>query len=66
MTPFARSSPAPWGTRVIAHPERKAQRTLLRLVGPTRWPVQIVADLDALVAAVDADAIVRQLIDRIR
>jgi len=42
---------------VVAHPERKAQRTLHRLVGAARWPVEIVADLDALAAAVDADTI---------
>jgi hypothetical protein len=42
---------------VVAHPERKAQRALHRLVGAARWPVEIVADLDALLAAVDADAI---------
>jgi hypothetical protein len=58
VTPFARPSPAPRGTLVIAHPERKAQRALHRLVGPTRWPIEIVADLDALVAAVAADTIV--------
>jgi hypothetical protein len=43
---------------VIAHPERRAQRALHRLVGAARWPVEIVADLDALIAAADADAIV--------
>jgi len=58
VTLFQRSSPAPSGTLVLAHPERKAQRALQRLVGPARWPVQIVADLDALAAAVDANAIV--------
>ena len=42
---------------MIAHPERKAQRTLHRLAGACRWPVEIVADLDALAAAVDADTI---------
>jgi len=42
---------------VVAHPERKAQRTLHRLVGGARWPVEVVADLDALAAAVDADSI---------
>jgi hypothetical protein len=57
VTPFARSSPAPRGTLVIAHPEREAQRVLQRLVGPTRWPVELVENLDALVAAVDANAI---------
>ena len=56
-TPFARTLPAPRGKLVIAHADRKGQRALHRLIGPTRWPVEIVADLDALVAAVDADAI---------
>lgn len=42
---------------MVAHPERKAQRTLHRLVGAARWPVEIVPDLDALSAAVDADTI---------
>jgi hypothetical protein len=42
---------------VVAHPERKAQRALHRLVGACRWPVEIVTDLDALAAAVDADTI---------
>jgi hypothetical protein len=54
---FLGASPAPSGTLVIAHPERKAQRALQRLVGPTRWPVRIVTDLDALAAAVDTNAI---------
>jgi hypothetical protein len=43
---------------VVAHPERKAQRTLHRLVGAARWPVEIVSDLDSLAGAIDADAIV--------
>ncbi len=42
---------------MVAHPERRAQRVLHRLVGAARWPVEIVADLDALAAAVDADTI---------
>jgi hypothetical protein len=42
---------------VVAHPERRAQRVLQRLVGAARWPIEIVPDLDALAAAVDADAI---------
>lgn len=42
---------------MVAHPERKAQRTLHRLIGAARWPVEIVAELDALLAAVDADTI---------
>lgn len=43
---------------VVAHPERKAQRTLQRLVGATLCPVEIVAGLDALQAAVDPQTIV--------
>ncbi len=43
---------------MVAHPERKAQRTLHRLVGAARWPVEIVTELDALAGAVDADTIV--------
>lgn len=42
---------------MVAHPERKAQRALHRLVGAARWPVEVVTDLDALAAAVDADTI---------
>jgi hypothetical protein len=41
----------------VAHPERKAQRALQRLVGATLCPVEVVADHDALVAAVDAQTI---------
>jgi hypothetical protein len=43
---------------VVAHPERKAQRTLQRLVGATLCPVEIVDDVNALLAAVDASTIV--------
>ena len=42
---------------MVAPPERKAQRTLHRLAGAARWPVEIVADLDALAAAVDPGSI---------
>jgi len=42
---------------VVAHPERKAQRALLRLVGGCPWPVEVVGDVDALVKAVDATTI---------
>src|SRR5882757_6255785 len=42
---------------VVAHPDRKAQRSLQRLVGATLCPVEVVADGDALAAAVDADTI---------
>lgn len=50
-------SSAPPGKLVVAHPERKAQRSLQRLVGATLCPVQVVADADALIAAVDAQTI---------
>jgi hypothetical protein len=49
---------APRDKIVVAHPERKAQRTLQRLVGATLCPVEVVADVDALLAAVDAKTIV--------
>jgi hypothetical protein len=45
------------GKLVVAHPERKAQRALQRLVGATACPVQVVADGPALLAAVDRDTI---------
>ena len=48
---------APLGKLVVAHPERKAQRTLARLVGATLCPVEVVADVDALVRAVDPQTI---------
>lgn len=38
---------------MVAHPERKGQRALQRLVGATLCPVAVVPDLDALAAAVD-------------
>ena len=42
---------------VVAHPERKAQRTLQRLVGATLCPVEVVSDIGALQKAVDASTI---------
>ena len=45
------------GTLVVAHPDRKAQRALHRLVGATWCPVAIVAEVDALPAAVDETTI---------
>jgi hypothetical protein len=42
---------------VVAHPDRKAQRTLQRLVGATLCPVEVVADVDTLLAALDESAI---------
>ncbi|HET7505330.1 MAG TPA: ATP-binding protein [Kofleriaceae bacterium] len=50
-------SSRPPGKLVVAHPERKAQRALQRLVSATSCPVQSVADVDALLAAVDPDTI---------
>jgi hypothetical protein len=49
--------PGPPGKLVVAHPDRKAQRTLQRLVGATLCPVEVVADDAALIAAVDAETI---------
>jgi hypothetical protein len=42
---------------VVAHPERKAQRALQRLVGASLCPVTVVDNADALIAAVDATTI---------
>src|SRR5439155_18656597 len=42
---------------VVAHPERKAQRALQRLVGATLCPVEVVDDVEALLAAVDSSTI---------
>ena len=47
----------PPGKLVVAHPERRAQRALQRLVGATLSTVEIVADVPSLLAAVDADTI---------
>jgi len=43
---------------VVAHPDRKAQRALQRLVGATLCPVEIVSDADALIAAIDPSTVV--------
>lgn len=51
------SPSSPPGKLVVAHPERKGQRTLHRLVSATSCPVQVVADGDALLGAVDASTI---------
>jgi hypothetical protein len=45
------------GKLVVAHAERRAQRTLQRLAGATLSPVEVVADGRALLAAVDPDTI---------
>ncbi len=50
-------APVPRGKLVVAHPERKAQRALQRLVGATMCPVEVVEHVDALAAAVDAQTI---------
>jgi len=42
---------------VVAHPDRKSQRALQRLVGASLCPVEVVADAGALVEKVDADTI---------
>jgi hypothetical protein len=51
------ASATPREKLVVAHPERKAQRALQRLVGATLCPVEVVSDVDALIAAVDASTI---------
>ncbi|HPH69368.1 MAG TPA: hypothetical protein PLF40_26640, partial [Kofleriaceae bacterium] len=51
------SGPSPRGRLVVAHPERKSQRALQKLVGATLCPVEVVADVDALINAVGEDAI---------
>lgn len=51
-------SSAPRGKLVVAHPERKAQRALQRLVGATLCPVEVVDNLDALLERVDAQTVV--------
>ncbi len=50
-------SSAPRGKLLVAHPDRKAQRALQRLVGATQCPVQVVDSLDALLKAVDDQTI---------
>ncbi|MGE0396915.1 MAG: ATP-binding protein [Kofleriaceae bacterium] len=50
-------SVAPRGKLVVAHPERKAQRALHRLVGATLCPVEIVDNIDALATSVDEHTI---------
>jgi len=47
---------APATKLVVVHPERRAQRSLQRLVGATLCPVEVVAELDA--ATVDVNTIV--------
>jgi hypothetical protein len=42
---------------VVAHPERRAQRALQRMVGATACTVDVVCDAAALAEAVDADTI---------
>lgn len=41
------------GRIVVAHPERKAQRALARLLGATRCQIEVVADANALATAAD-------------
>ncbi len=50
-------SVTPRNKLVVAHPERKAQRALHRLVGATLCPVEVVDSVEALVAAVDEQSI---------
>jgi len=58
QTGAVQPSSAPRGKLVVAHPERKAQRSLHRLVGATLCPVEVVDNLDALLAVVDEQTIV--------
>lgn len=46
------------GRLLVAHAERKAQRALARLVGATLQPVEVFADLDRLLDAVEPTSIV--------
>ncbi len=43
---------------MVAHPDRKAQRSLQRLVGATLCPVEVVADPDELTTPIDPSTIV--------
>ncbi len=45
------------GRLVVAHPERKSQRALQKLVGATLCPVEVVADVESLIKAVGVDTI---------
>lgn len=51
-------SSAPRGKLLVAHPDRKAQRALQRLVGATQCPVEVVDSIDALMKAIDDQTIV--------
>ena len=51
-------SSAPRGKLLVAHPDRKAQRALHRLVGATQCPVEVVDSIDALLRVVDDETIV--------
>ena len=50
-------SSAPPGRLVVAHPERRAQRSLARLVGASLCPVDVVGDVDAVARLVDEQTI---------
>jgi hypothetical protein len=50
-------SSVPRGKLVVAHPERKAQRALQRLVGATQCPVEVVDNVDALLKLIDEQTI---------
>ncbi len=56
-------STAPPGRVVVAHPDRKAQRALQRLVGATLCPVDVVSDVDALIAAIGDDETAIAIVD---
>jgi hypothetical protein len=50
-------SSAPRGKLVVAHPERKAQRSLQRLVGASQCPVEVVDNIDSLLKICDEHTI---------
>lgn len=45
------------GRLLVAHPDRKAQRALARLVGATLHPVEVFADLDKLLESLTPDSV---------
>jgi hypothetical protein len=51
-------SSSPRGKLVVAHPERKAQRALQRLVGATQCPVDVHDNLEAALKTIDGSTIV--------
>jgi hypothetical protein len=56
-------STGPAGRVVVAHADRKAQRTLQKLLGATLRTIDVVADADALIEAVGEDPTVVAIVD---